>query len=534
MTRMEKMNTASNTEPPSANRQIARAAGTVMLAFVLSNVVGLVRSILISRAFGTGSEYDAFVVASRYPDLIFNLIAGGALASAFVPTFTGFLEKDDRATAWKLASSIINLVIVVLAAVSFFSILFAPSIIHYLSPDFSPEKQVLTAALLRILLIAPTIFGVSGIIMGVLNAHQKFLMPALASTMLWVGYIIGLVLFVPGMGIFGLAWGAVLGAFLHIGIQIPGLLHLPARHYQFTWGWNIPAVKKVLILMGPRLLGVAVVQLNFIVNVMIASGQPEGSASSLTYAFQIMTMPEVAIAQAIAIAALPTFSAQIARGELTQMRHSLASTLRSVLLLSLPATLGLILLRGPIIAMLFQRGQFNQLSTDMVAWALAWYTAGLVGHSVVEILSRAFYALHDTKTPVVIGTAAMTLNVFLSFAFSALFSSLGWMPHGGLALANSLATALEMVGLIILMRKRLNGINGLELLKGLGPALLGTLVMSLGVLGWMYATRSQNPWLVGVGGIGLGGLIYGLSMVVLRVPELNSLKSALQRRIQRD
>ena len=504
-----------------------------MLAFVLSNAVGLVRSILISRAFGTGYEYDAFVVASRYPDLIFNLIAGGALASAFIPTFTGFLEKDDRETAWKLTSAIINLVMLVLLLVSVVSAVFSTQIVQYLAPDFSPEKKQLTVSLLRILLISPTVFGVSGIIMGALNAHQKFLLPALASSMLWVGYIIGLLVFVPSMGIYGLAWGAVLGAFLHIGIQIPGVLRLPALRFNFTFGWDIPAVKKVLILMGPRLLGVAVVQLNFIVNVIIASGQPEGSASSLTYAFQIMTMPEVAIAQAIAIAALPTFSAQIARGELGQMRHSLASTLRSVLLLSLPATMGLILLREPIIAMLFQRGQFNTNSTTMVAWALLWYTAGLVGHSVVEILSRAFYALHDTKTPVLVGTAAMTLNVLLSFAFSYLFYLIGWLPHGGLALANSFATALEMVGLIILMRQRLNGIDGLAILKGLAPAAAGSALMSLAIIIWMNATSAQNPWLVGVGGIILGGIVYGVMMIVLRVPELVSLFSALQRRIKR-
>jgi len=523
----------SGSKKRSANKQIARAAGTVMLAFVLSNVVGLIRSILISRAFGTGYEYDAFVVASRYPDLIFNLIAGGALASAFIPTFTGFLEKDDRVSAWKLTSSIINLVILILLLISILSAVFSTQVVQYLAPDFNPAKRQLTESLLRILLISPTVFGVSGIIMGALNAHQKFLLPALASSMLWVGYIIGLVFLTPYIGIYGLAWGAVLGAFLHIGIQLPGLLRLPEWRFNFTFGWDNPAVKEVLILMGPRLLGVAVVQLNFIVNVIIASGQPEGSASSLTYAFQIMTMPEVAIAQAIAIAALPTFSAQIARGELNQMRHSLASTLRSVLLLSLPASLGLILLRDPIIAMLFQRGQFNNNSTSMVAWALLWYTAGLVGHSVVEILSRAFYALHDTRTPVMVGTAAMTLNVVLSFAFSALFNFIGWMPHGGLALANSFATALEMLGLVILMRKRLKGINGLDILKGLAPAAGGTLVMSLVIVAWMYVSAAQNPWIIGVGGIILGGIVYGVCMLAFRVPELSSLLGSIQRRLKR-
>ncbi len=523
------MNTLS-----SANRQIARAAGTVMLAFVLSNIVGLVRQILISRAFGTGSAIDAFYAASTYPDLVFNLIAGGALASAFVPTFTGFLTNDDHKSAWKLASSIITLVTAVLVAISIISSIFSLQVVRFiLAPDFSPEKQQLAASLLRVLLIAPTVFGLSGILMGVLNAHQRFLMPALASTMLWVGYIIGLIFFVPSMGIYGLAWGAVLGAFLHIGIQLPDLFHLSERHFQLTLGLDNPAVREVLILMGPRLVGVAVVQLNFVVNTIIASGLPVGSLSAIKYGFAIMTMPEVAIAQAIAIAALPTFSAQVARGEVGQMRHSLASTLRGVLLLSVPATLGLILLRDPIIAMLFQHGKFDVHSTDMVAWALLWYTVGLVGHSVVEILSRAFYALHDTRTPVLVGAVAMSLNVIFSFAFSALFSNLGWMPHGGLALANSLATALEMCGLFVLMRRRLKGINGGEIAKGLGAALLGTLGMSIVILLWSQAAGSLSPWLVGLGGIVAGGLVYGLSVTALRVPEVHSLFDALQRRLKR-
>jgi len=517
----------------SANRQIARAAGTVMVAFVLSNVVGLVRQILISHAFGTSNAYDAFVAASRYPDLIFSLIAGGALASSFIPVFTGFLEKGDRTSAWKLASAVINLVIVVLTAISIVSAVFSLQVIqHILAPDFNPQKQQLAASLLRILLIVPTVFGVSGIVMGALNAHQKFLLPALASAMLWVGYIIGLILLVPSMGIFGLAWGAVLGAFLHIGIQLPQLFRLPEWRFDFSLGLDNAAVREVLLLMGPRLLGVAVVQINFVVNTIIASGQPVGSVSSLTYAFQIMTMPEVAIAQAIAVAALPTFSAQVARGELGEMRHSLASTLRGVLLLSLPATLGLILLRYPVITLLYQRGQFDAHSTDMVAWALLWYTVGLVGHSVVEILSRAFYALHDTRTPVIVGTIAMSLNVVFSFAFSALFSSLGWMPHGGLALALSVSTALEMSALFVLMRRRLKGLDTLTIGRGLLQSALATIVMSAIILGWLNLGSSYSIWIVAPVGILAGGMVYALVMWVLRVPELSELIHAIERRLR--
>ena len=505
----------------SANRQIARAAGTVMFAFILSNVVGLVRQILISQRFRYGRRVRCIRSSFTLPGFDFQSDRGGALASSFIPVFTGFLEKEDRASAWKLASAVMNLVILVLTAISILSAIFSVQVIqHILAPDFNPGKQQLAASLLRILLIAPTVFGVSGIVMGALNAHQKFLLPALASTMLWVGYIFGLIFFVPSMGIYGLAWGAVLGALLHIGIQLPQLLRLPEWRFNFSFGLDDAAVREVLLLMGPRLLGVAVVQINFVVGTIIASGQPVGSVSSLTYAFQIMTMPEVALAQAIAIAALPTFSAQVARGELVEMRHSLASTLRGVLLLSLPATLGLILLRYPVIALLYQRGQFDVQSTDMVAWALLWYTVGLVGHSVVEILSRAFYALHDTRTPVIVGTIAMSLNIVFSFAFSALFASLGWMPHGGLALALSVSTALEMSALFILMRRRLKGLDSMNIGRGLLQSVLATLLMSAAILGWLHFSSGFSVWIIAPVGIIIGGIVYVAIMYMLRVPEL--------------
>ncbi len=515
-----------------ANRQIARAAGTVMAAFALSNLVGLARQILISRAFGTGSAIDAFYAASTYPDLIFSLVAGGALSSAFVPTLTGFLVKDDRAAAWKLASSITNLILLILIGLSVVSAVLAPQIIRYvLAPDFPPAEQVLAASLLRILLIAPAIFGVSGLIMGILNAHQRFLLPALAPSMYWLGMIFGLLFLVPSLGIYGLAWGAVLGAALHLAVQIPDLLRLPGRFYLPSLGLHNPAVREVGRLIAPRLLGVAVVQINFVVNVIIASGLPVGSLAAIKNAWMVMTFPQVVIAQAIAIAALPTFSAQAARGANDEMRTSLAGTLRGVLLLSLPASLGLILLRQQLITLLLVRGAFDQHSADLVAWALLWYAAGLIGHNMVEILSRAFYALHDTKTPVFVGAAAMTLNVIFSFAFARLFANLGWMPHGGLALANSLATALEMSALLLVMRVRLKGISGSYLLQGFLQAGFATLGMCLAIL---FFVRLRGPaWFIGLGGVALGGLVYFAVIWALKVPELGVLMAGVARRLQR-
>jgi putative peptidoglycan lipid II flippase len=505
-----------------------------MAAFVLSNVVGLVRQMLISRAFGTGPQIDAFYTASTYPDLVFALIAGGALASAFVPTYTGFLTRDQVPPAWRLASAVANLIVVVLTAISLISAALAPQIVHtILAPDYGPAQVALTASLMRILLIAPTVFGVSGIVMGVLNAHQHFLLPALASTMLWLGYIFGLIFFVPSMGIYGLAWGAVLGAFLHLGIQVPGLLRLPDRSYQPSLGLGDPAVREVLRLMGPRLIGVAAVQLNFVVNVIIASGQPPGSLSAIKYGFAVMTMPQVVIAQSIAIAALPTFSAQAARGDLGGMRASLAASLRGMLVLALPATFGLIILRGPLVTALFQRGEFNERSTQMVAWALLWYTAGLLGHGVVEILSRVFYALHNTRTPVMVSVGAMGLNVVLSYGFSALFAQMGLMPLGGLALANSTATALEAAALFLLIRRRLQGIEGRTLARGFGLAAAATLAMSIALLWWNQVAGQLGPWAVTLGGIAIGGLVYGGVALAIKVPEMQSLVNLARGRIGR-
>jgi len=516
-----------------SNQQIARAAGTVMVAFVLSQIAGLVRQILVTRAFGTTGVMDSFNSASIFPNLLFNLLAGGALASAFVPTFTGFLVKDDHPSAWKLASAIVNLIVLALASLSFISSLFAPQIARLLAPRYLPAQQLLTAQLLRILLITSTIFGVSGLLSGILNSHQRFWLPSLASAIYWVGIIIGLLFFVPSMGIFGLAWGVVLGACLHLCIQLPDLFRLPDRRYTLTLGKGNPSVWEVVVLMGPRLISVATLQINFVVTGIIASLLPTGSLSSINFAFPIMTVPLVVIGSGIGIATLPTFSAQVALGEMGELRKSLTSALRSVMFLALPATLGLILLRRPLIAFLFQRGNFNSLSTEMTAWALLCYTVGLVFHSLLEILVRAFFSLRDTKTPAFVSAAAMGLNIIFSILFVLWFNRIGWMPLGGLALAMSLSTAIETTTLFLLLRKRLHGIQAAQLAEGTGAAALATLAMSVAIIIWLQVMRNYPAALITLGGTVIGAALYGLVLVLLRVPELHLLFNAIQRRLSK-
>ena len=398
-----------------------------------------------------------------------------------------------------------------------------------LAPEFSPALQQLTADMLRILLLSPILLGLSGLITGVLQAHQSFLLPSFSSTLYWVGVIIGLLVFVPSMGIYGLAWGTILGTVMHLGVQIPGLLKLPKRKYSFSLGFDIPAVRQVGRLIAPRLLGAAIVQVNFLVSINLASGMLEGSLTAFKNAYMVMTMPQVVIAQSISIAALPTFSAQIARGERDGMRSSLASSLRSILLLSIPTMIGLILLRTPVVSMLFERGAFDERSVSLTAWALLWYSAGLVSHSVLEIIVRAFYAMQDTRTPVLIGVGAMSLNVLFSLTLPGLFDRLGWMPHGGLALANTLATTIEVVILLVLMRRRLSGLEGRYLLSGILKALVGAVGMSAVLLWWLGFSTGYSIWLVGVSGIILGGGVYGAIALLLRVEEAQGIISSLRR-----
>jgi putative peptidoglycan lipid II flippase len=515
----------------TSQRQIARAAGTVMAAFVLSNLVGLARQVLISRAFGTGSDLDAFYVAQRLPDILFNLAAGGALASAFVPTFTGFLTREDRVGAWRLASGVMNLVFVILTVASLFAAWLAPGLVRtVLGPGLPPEQQALTVALLRILLSSSVIFGVSGLLMGILNAHQHFLLPALAPTFYWLGMIFGLVVWVPRLGIFGLAWGAVLGAGLHLLVQLPALRGLKPQ-LTFDLGLDNRAVREVIRLMGPRLIGVAAVQLNFLVTTALAS-YIAGSVAALNYAWQIFTMPQVVIAQSIAIAALPTFSAMAARGEINAMRASLADTLRGILFLALPATVGLLALGVPVIALLFQYRSFDASSTLLVAWALAFYTLGLASHSVVEIVSRAFYAVHDTRTPVFIGAAAMGLNVALCFAFAALFTRLGWPAHGGLAFANTAATTLEMLGLLWVLRRRLNGLDFTRIWPGLWRTGLAAAFMGAVLLLWLRYTAALPVWVSGLGGVVVGGAVFAVTAYALHTPEARLFPRLILERIK--
>ncbi len=514
---------------------IFRAASLVMAAFVVNNLIGLVRQMIINRTFGTSAALDAYFAAFRVPDLLFNIIAGGALGSAFIPVFTELLAKDDHKDAWRTASHVINLLLMVLATVAFLAgALAEPLLANILAPGWAaePELIAMSARLMRIMLISTVIFGLSGVIMGIHHSHDHFLAPAIAPIAYNVGIIVGAIYLVPSFGIDGLAWGVVLGALGHLLLQLPKL-----RQYQPELRPRInfrdPHLRNIIGLMLPRTLGLAVWEINFWVNTIIATGLPTGSLSALSMAFQIFTFPQAAISRAIATAVFPTFSRQAAANDKDAMRQTLVASLRSVLLLSIPASVGLVMLGRPIIALLFQYRQFDATSTRLVAWALVWYAVGLVSHGVVEIVTRAFYALQDTRTPVGIGVATMLLNVVLSIGLVRVFDQIAWMPHGALALANSIATTLEMIVLLVLLRPKLEGLQLSKLFSGAFQTGIATAVMAAGLWGLQLLFIGVDQRFYGLIGMGVGALIFGAMVLLLRMPEGQQVLGMVQRRLRR-
>jgi len=509
------------TENTSSTSGVARAAGTVMFAFFLSQLAGLAAKILIGRNFNS-FDVDAFLAANRPSEALVFVMTGGIFVSSFIPIFVKFLVKEDRQSAWKLASATANLIFLIMTFLAGLLVLLAPPIVKYaLAAWFPSAKQALTIDLLRIQAISVIFFSLSGLLIGILNSHRKFLLSALAPAMYQFGQIFGAVVLGPRLGIYGLAWGVVIGSVLNLLIQVPGLLRLKG-HYFLSLGIHNPAVTEVIRLMAPRMFGAAVVQLMVWVNTLLAS-RNEGAVYALAYGFSLMMVAQIAIAQSVATAVMPTFSTFFAEGKMDRIRSTLASVIRAELLLSLPATAGLIVLSVPIVAFLYQRGEFTAETTQMVAWALIWYSTGLVFHSVSEVLVRAYYAMHDTRTPVIVGAAAMTLSIVLSLLLSSLFTSLGWLPHGGLALAVSLSTALEVGTLLLIMRKRLQGLEGTGILSALKSALLGSGVMVAVLLLWLRLTPTLPAIIVALGGVIIGLIFYGLTLVLLRVPEVRTL-----------
>jgi putative peptidoglycan lipid II flippase len=511
-------------------RSVARAAAIVGSAYILSNLAGFLARLIINARFGTGAEQDAFRAAFIIPDLLFNLLAGGALASAFIPTYVARLSNDQQAHAWRLAKTVALIVFFGLGAMAFIAGVFAePLIAGVVARQFSAEQVALTASLMRIMLISTVIFGVSGLLMGVLQSNDSFLAPALAPTLYQLGMILGATL-LAGLGVYGLAWGVVFGALMHLLVQLPALWRSAKRDWRLATGdsrgnlqspisnlhsplYNLKSdVSQILRMMPPRVLGLSAVQVNALVTVSLASGIA-GGVSAINNAFAIMILPLAVIAQAIGTALFPAISAHAAKGEHDEFARAFTQALAISIALSAPASAGLVVLGEPIIRILFERGQFDAQSTQWVAFALAMYGIGLIGHAMLELVTRAFYALKDSVRPAIFAVGSMVLNIALSLLLAPAFASMGLLSFGGLALANSIATALEAVVLYALLLRREPRIDPRVVAITFFKSALAAGVMAGVLFAWLRL--AGDGLLATLAAMVIGAAVYfGLSLVI--------------------
>lgn len=537
------------------SERLARSAGAIGAAVMTSRVLGVVRDQVMAFLFGTGMAQDAFQVATRIPNLVRDLFAEGAMSAAFIPTFTRYLKNEGKEAAWRLGNLVLNALILVTTVLVVLGIVFAEPMLS-LIPDFSnpgfvrtefggPDgatKLALTAKLARIVMPFLTLVAIAVAVGGMLNALRRFFIPALSPAIYNVGVLFAAVAIVPFCGdtpekkIVGIAIGALIGGVGQIVVQLP-LLYREGFRYRPILSFKDPGMREILLLMGPGTLGLAAAQINLVVNTVLALGEGTGAVSALTFAFRLMYLPIGIFGVSVATAALPEVARHAAAGAIDDMRRTISSSLRMMLMLSVPATVGLMALSGPIVEFIFQRGEFTSESTRMTALALLCYAPGLIGYSAVKIASPTFYALNDARTPVLVSVATIALNLVLNIT---LVRVLGFK---GLALGTAVAALFNSGLLMYLLSRRIQGLEGPRVFQVFGKILIASLAMGAAAVvteAWLDACLpGMQGWgtvraglRVGVAiGVGLG--VLALAATALRLHEFTVVRTRLIARFRR-
>ena len=472
---------ATSAGPPlTPGMALARSAGLAGAATLASRVLGLARDQVLAAFFGAGNEMDAFIVAFRIPNLVRDLFAEGAMSAAFVPTFTRHLTQHGKEQAWRLGSNVLTTLLVVTGVLVAIGVAFAHSIVALYAADYAavPGKLELTVRLTRVMLPFLSMVAVAAALMGMLNSLHHYFLPALAPATFNVATIVGAFTLVPLMPLIGwppimaIAISAIAGGLGQIATQWPSLRREGFR-YRVLFDPHDPGLRQVLLLMGPGTIGLAATQVNVFVNTLLATGQGTGAVSWMAYAFRLMYLPIGLFGASIATAVLPAAARHAAIEDLDGMRHTVSRGISLMLMLNVPATLGLMTLATPIVQLLFERGRFLPADTEPTAAALRLYAIGLIGYATARIASPTFYALRLSRIPVAVSISTIAANVVLSVLLVRV------MGFRGLALGTALAALADGALLIYLLRRHLNGIDGAQLAVTFVKVTLASIVMAV-------------------------------------------------------
>jgi putative peptidoglycan lipid II flippase len=520
------------------NARVTQAAGVVSMATLLSRILGYVRDMVMASYFGAGLASDAFIAAFRIPNLLRRLLGEGSLSIAFVPVFTDCLSLQGRAEAERLAASALRLLAAVLVLVGAAGVVLAPAIVHLVAYGFTGDvqKYALCVRLTRIMMPYVIFIGLVALCMGILNVLGHFAAPALAPALLnvaMIGTVVTIAWLSPSQTarVTGLAAGVLAGGVLQLGLQVPFLIKKGIRFWRAAPLWH-PAMGQVLKLMGPAMFGAAVYQINSLVICLLGSLLPQGSITYLYYADRLVQFPLGMFAVAMATAVLPTLSRQATQAQWEALRGTFGHAIRLIFFITLPSMVGLIILREPLVALLFQHGAFDHLTTRLTASALLYYGIGLWAFSAVRILIYTFYALKDTRTPVVMATISIVANAVLGAAL------MRPLHHNGLALALSLASMLHLGLLTMALRQKMGALGWRKIGRSIARSAACALLMGLSVgavAHWMIPPAGAGRAVLGMGVMlctltGVGAFI-GLALV-FKAPELEVFKQLMAKRIQ--
>ena len=538
--------TTGSAPPPertaATERLNTRAAGIVGLAVMCSRVLGLVREQVCAALFGGGGAMDAFTAAFRIPNLLRDLFAEGALSTAFVTTFSKTAVRSNDGAAWRLANKIATMAAVVLGALCVLGIVFSPQLVATLAPGFNAGKAALTVTLTRIMFPFILLVSLAALVMGMLNAKNVFGMPAMASSFFNVGSIVGGVVlgywldphFGP-LALYGLAIGTLIGGGLQLCVQLPHLHRLGFRYHP-DFNWRDPGVAAVLSLMGPSVIAASTTQFNVLVNSIFASHLGDGPIFWLAIAFRLMQLPLGLFGVALGTVTLPLLSRLAAAGHLDAFRNELARGMRFAFLLTVPCTVGLVMLAEPIVSVLYQHGRFDAHQTSEAAGALRFYAIGLAGYAALKVLVNAFYALDQRRTPMYVSFFAVALNLVLNWIFT---RQLGW-GHRGLAFSTGCVASCNFIVLYALMHhhlKRLETRRMSALLIKVSIASAALALVCWCAQRWVFFDWAQMPFTARLGSllltIGVGIVIFIRCGTLLRIEEMHELMSALRRRTRR-
>ena len=518
----------------SEKKNIARAAGVLGFATIISRVMGMVRDMVVARLFGAGFATDAFIAAFQIPNMLRRFFAEGALTSAFVPTFSEYLTRKGEAEARNLANVCFTLLTIVMAVVTILGVVFSPLIVNLMFPGFKAEPAKLELTILLNRLMFPYIFLVSlvALCMGILNTVRHFFTPAISTVFLNLSMIL-CALFLHSwfqIPIVALAVGVLLGGVLQLLLQLP-VLYRKGFPLRPRFDFRHPAVRRIALLMGPSVFGVGVYYLNIAVGAILASLLPQGSVSYLYYAQRLFEFPQGIFTVSVAQAVLPSMSRQAAAGEMDALKESLAFGLKLTLFITIPAMAGLLVCSTPIFSLIFMGGAFDYAKAEMCGVALFYYSLGLSMVALVRVLVPAFYALKDTRTPVVIAFIAFVLNLCFSLAL------MGPLKHGGLALASSLSALGNMVLLLYYLREKIGPFGGRGILIAGAKAFAASVPMTIAVywairfLDWSKLGHKLEKGAVLGMGIVAGVLIYLVFAHILRCEEANEAVKLFRRKV---